>query len=365
MPPLRNSVKGRREQIFEKLSKEYKIVQFSKMENILSILKNHPKEVFNKLKLTIDLHNNNLVHVELPAIFLPAANIFRFINKVNNVILGILIRYVQSKSEIGKVDIWWVGYPFAVDYVRNKSNIVYDCFDEHLGWKGYYLKSTVRKIEEDLLQLADFCIFSASKLLENKGGYANKSFLVLNGADYDYFYISPDKSHNNNKIVLYSGVISHWFDIELAEYCIHNMPEFTFWFVGPDRGGYLKRVSKLPNVKYFGLVEYNKLAKYYHESGVCIIPFKVDNLIESTNPIKLYEYLSAGKPVVTTKFREAEKYRSVVYIADDRKTFSSLIVKAFEENDISQIIQRQNIGQANSWQNRVDEIKDALLSLTS
>jgi len=244
--------------------------------------------------------------------------------------------------------------------VKDKSNIVYDCFDEHLGWKGYYLKSTVKKIERDLLKLADISIFSSSKLLENKGKYVKRSFLILNGADYDYFYIPPVRSINLNKIVLYSGVISHWFDIELMEYSIVNLKNFTFWFVGPDRANYLRYLCKFKNVKYFGLVQYDNLSEYYHESSVCIIPFKVDKLIESTNPIKLYEYLSAGKPVVTTKFPEAKKYKSVIYIADDKVNFSNLIIKAYQENEFGKIVKRQKIASINSWDHRVHDIKKAL-----
>ncbi len=363
MTPHHNSVKGRREQIFERLSKDYKVIYFSKMENILSIIKNHPKDILKRLKLIIINQKNNFIRIELPAIFLPAANIFRIINKINNIILSFLVQYIRKKYSIKKVDIWWVGYPYAVDYVKDKSNIVYDCFDEHLGWKGYYLKSTVKKIERDLLQLADISIFSASKLLENKGKYVKRSFLILNGADYDYFYIPPVRSINLNKIVLYSGVISHWFDIELIEYSIVNLKNFTFWFVGPDRGNYLRYLCKFKNVKYFGLVQYDNLSKYYHESSVCIIPFKVDKLIESTNPIKLYEYLSAGKPVVTTKFPEAEKYKSVIYIADDKISFSNLIIKAHQENEFGKIAKRQKIASINSWDHRVHDIKKALSCL--
>jgi len=363
MSPISNSVKGRGEQIFERLAIDCKIVFFSKMENILSIIKNHPKDAFKRLKLKIVRQENDFIIIELPAIFLPAANIFRIINRINNIILSFFVWYIRKKYNIKKIDIWWVGYPYAIDYVKDKSKIVYDCFDEHLGWKGYYLKSTVKKIERDLLQLADVSIFSASKLLENKGEYAKKSLLILNGTDYEHFYMLPNHSRNYNKIILYSGVISHWFDVELIEHCIQTLQDFTFWFVGPDRGSYLSYLCKLKNVKYFGLIKYENLAKYYHESSVCIIPFKVDKLIESTNPIKLYEYLSAGKPVVTTKYPEAEKYKAVVYIANDKVDFSNLIRIAYQENEIEKITQRQKIASINSWDRRIDEIKRALSNL--
>jgi glycosyltransferase involved in cell wall biosynthesis len=360
MTPLHNSVKGRRDQIFERLSKGYKVVYISKMENILSIIKNHPKDFLKYLTLEIIKQDENYYRVSLPAFFFPMANVFRWINKINTLILGLFISFIRRKIGIKEVDIWWIGYPYAVDFLKDKKCIVYDCFDEHLGWEGYYLKSTVKKIEQDLIRLADLSIFSASKLLENKGKFAKKTSLILNGTDYNHFYMPPKKSNNNSKIILYSGVISNWFDADLMEYCIDVLNEYTFWFVGPDRGNYLSQIRTYKNVEYFGFQEYTSLPDYYHKAQVCIIPFKIESLIENTNPIKLYEYLSSGKPIVTTKFPEAIKYKDDLYIANDKNEFLKLIRIACDENSIEKINSRQQLAFENSWDNRVEKIVEQL-----
>ena len=69
MTPLHNSVKGRKDHIFERLSKGYKVVYISKMENILSIIKNHPKGFLKYLTLEIIKQDENYYRVSLPAFF--------------------------------------------------------------------------------------------------------------------------------------------------------------------------------------------------------------------------------------------------------------------------------------------------------
>jgi len=357
------SHKGRREQIMERLSDKYRIIYFDKMNNLLSIIKNHPGQVKSYLTLHIQMVNPYLIYVQTPAWYFPLGNSIRLLNILNNLILHRFVWLVKHKLNIKHVDIWWVGYPFAVDFVKGKKSVVYDCFDEHLGWKGYYLKRTVERIERDILRNAEAAIFSSSKLFRVKGINAKKSYLIMNGVDYQHFYMPPEKAINFNKIVLYTGVISHWFDKPLMEYCANRLPDYTFWLVGPDRGNYLSKLKTMPNVKCFGFIEYKDLPRYYHESSVCIIPFVIDDLIESTNPIKLYEYLAAGKPVVTTKFEEVMKYPSDVYVANDQKEFVSLIQKACLENRFDKVISRQHIAKLNTWDKRVEQVEEVIQNM--
>ena len=358
--------KGRRMQIFNVLSEDYKIVFFSPMSNLLYRFKAEPNRLRSFFRFEIRKIKENLFYVELPAVFLPFHNVFRIINKCNNRILKLYTNKVIKALKINYVDIWWVGYPWAVDHVKNKESVVYDCFDDHLGWKGLYSRKTVGKIEEDMFKKADITFFSSSNLVEKKARSSKRFRLVMNGADFSNFYLEPGKSLLKENIVLYMGVISDWCDIPLIEGIIKDMPEYIFWFVGPVRKNYLDGIKERENVKLFGLMDYDKLKDVVEKSSVCIIPFDPDHpVIKSTNPIKLYEYFAAGKPVVSTRFPEVEKYYKDIYIADNTDAFVRSIKAAINDNDFEKINSRQDIAKENTWRARVEIIKEELSHLSA
>ena len=348
-------------QIFERLSRNYKIIYYPQMSNILYRLKANPRDWKTLFKKKTIWLNPNFVYIEMPALFLPFNNIFRFINKINNIILELYVNYTNKSLSMGVPDVWWVGYLFAVDLVKSKNNVIYDCFDDHLGWKGLYSRKTVEKIENELLKISQVTFFSSSELVRKKGSKANQFKLIMNGADYDHFYIEPEKSIIKSKIVLYMGVVSDWCDIQLIEYIVEHQQDFTFWIVGPVRKNLLKNIEHNKNVKLWGLVDYSHLPGILEKVEICIIPFDPNHkVIKSTNPIKLYEYLSSGKPVVSTNFEEVKKYSDVTYIAESKEEFAEKIKLAHSENNMQKVKKRQSVAYDNRWEQRIVDIEDSL-----
>ena len=71
----------------------------------------------------------------------------------------------------------------------------------------------------------------------------------------------------------------------------------------------LDRLAALPNVHLYGPQPYADLPAWLERFDVCIIPFKINQVTEATDPVKFYEYLAQAKPVVTTRLPELERYR--------------------------------------------------------
>ena len=78
--------------------------------------------------------------------------------------------------------------------------------------------------------------------------------------------------------------------------------------------------KQIPNIKYLGLKQYDQLPPYLQHSTVCIIPFLINPITVATNPIKMYEYLASGTPVVSSDIPEARGVPGV-YIGKDDKDF--------------------------------------------
>jgi glycosyltransferase involved in cell wall biosynthesis len=90
----------------------------------------------------------------------------------------------------------------------------------------------------------------------------------------------------------------------------------------------VSRLRGLPNVQLLGQQPYETMPQYLFHFDACIIPFKINPITEATDPVKLYEYLSGGKPVISVKLPELAPYRDYVYLADDAAEFAAKLDQA-------------------------------------
>jgi O-antigen biosynthesis protein len=135
---------------------------------------------------------------------------------------------------------------------------------------------------------------------------------VKNGTEFEHF----NQAVKNGKlsyladkpIIGYYGAISDWFDIDMVEYCATQLPEYNFVMIGSTFGCDISRVETIPNIHFLGEIPYKELPGYYAYFDVCLIPFQIIPLTLATNPVKFYEYLSAGK---TGGFNRASRTYSI------------------------------------------------------
>lgn len=221
-----------------------------------------------------------------------------------------------------------------------------------------------RKKEKNvLLQNSDLVITSASKLFQKAQKINKNTMLVPNAGDFDLFSKSTlDELLKDfqKPIVGYFGAIAEWFDTDLIEFVAKNRPNLTFVFIGDTYGSNLKKTRNLKNVYFLGERPYIELPKYLHSFDVCLIPFKLTPLIRSSHPIKIYEYLAAGKPVVTTKIPDLLPMNDLCYIAKDRTGFLEKLDESLTENDKKLIEKRIEFASKNTWQDRFQVIYDQL-----
>ena len=118
----------------------------------------------------------------------------------------------------------------------------------------------------------------------------------------------------------------------------------------------------IPNVFLLGFRDFDALPAYLRIFDVCIIPFHLTELVDSVDPIKLREYLCAGKPVVTTNFREARKFTDLIYIARDHKDFVEKVGVALNENDPYLIQERILRVRGDDWPSKVGLISSLVLN---
>ncbi len=164
--------------------------------------------------------------------------------------------------------------------------------------------------------------------------------LVTNGCDYDHFKAAPyaipeDMDFKTGKpIVGYYGAVAEWMDYELLRK-ISKTEKYDIVLLGISYDGSFEQsgLDKLHNVHFLGKKSYDILPSYAANFDVCTIPFVCNDLTASTSPVKLFEYMAAEKPIVTTDLAECRKYRSVMCSKTHDEFIENLEKAVFLKND--------------------------------
>ncbi|VEN72998.1 Putative teichuronic acid biosynthesis glycosyltransferase TuaH (fragment) [Candidatus Desulfarcum epimagneticum] len=236
------------------------------------------------------------------------------------------------------------------------GKMVFDCMDDHSGFSTN-TKEAIQG-EEILIQKSNIVIVTSDILKEKANGLNPAVIQIKNGTEFEHFF-SPVKNgaldHLGKSLVIgYHGAISDWFDTEIIEYCAREKTEWEYVLIGDTFGCDIKNCSRLSNVHFLGEKDYKQLPGYLAYFDVCVIPFKMISLTLATDPVKFYEYLSAGKPVVTVDLPELRPYGKVCYTASNKEEFLIKLEKAIEEKDDPALIERRiSMAKENSWDSRV------------
>ena len=240
--------------------------------------------------------------------------------------------------------------------------IIYDCMDEWNGFPG--MGRAIPKAEQRLVGECDLLVVTGQRLYDKWIGLDRPMVLARNAADYD-FYLERCQSNSllagvGHPIVGYYGAIADWFDLELMIYVARNRPGYTFVLLGGVFELDISELERLPNVRLLGQQPYETMPQYLYHFDACLIPFKSNHTTAATDPVKVYEYLSGGKPVVSVALPELEPFRDLLYIADGRDHFLSQLDRALAEDDPNIVERRRSYAAQNTWPMRYEVITKGL-----
>jgi GT2 family glycosyltransferase len=244
--------------------------------------------------------------------------------------------------------------------------VVYDCMDEWETFPG--IKQAIIDMERRLVPQSDLLVVTAQRLLDKWRSRERPTVLARNAADYE-FYAQRCRPNNiltgvRAPVVGYYGAIADWFDLDLLARTAAARPGYTFILLGGVFDVDVSRLKALPNVRLLGQQPYETMPQYLYHFDVCLIPFKINAVTEATDPVKLYEYLSAGKPVVCTALPEVEPYREYVYLARDADDFLRQLDAAVAEDDPQWRERRRAMARRHTWHDRWQRIDAALTEST-
>lgn len=260
--------------------------------------------------------------------------------------------------------------PMAVGAV---GSIPYHCFafdaiDNWLYHPQMISNRSVIKENYKFVEEKAEVIFTVSKALMGVFEQNPSVNWMANGVDTDFFSSAINKHRLNQQIKIgYVGKIQDRVDFNLVETCLERFPAMKFVFMGPiySQKKRIKEIKrKHSNIEFTGDIHYKNLPNALREIDVAIIPHTVDAFTDSMNPLKLYEYLAAGKPVVTTGVAGTENISSYVYVANGSEFVNQLgdVCDAVRGDGLDPIKIATSIPKECTWTYRVNEIIEILES---
>lgn len=353
-----DAVWQRHQNILTRFPNDWKIL-FIEPTSLIILLR-EPRRFFSR-------HLDNITIVSLPT--LPLIDKVKSLRFVNDSIVLCWLRFIFMLEKIRSPTLLYYEPRFSSLIGRlGERMVAYDCVDDKMTFSK--VPPWIKIYMEHLIYKANVIFVTSDRLYQKMCSYgAENVYLVGNGVDVDHFTkamsdvvpIPDDIKELSSPIIGYFGVIDEWMDINLVIEIASAYPTASILLIGPvllKPHESLYELKKCRNVFLIGKKPYDVLPYYLKAFNVCIIPFKINELTKSVNPIKLYEYMAGGKNIVSTALPELEKYRDTVNIAIDSKDFIRKIDIAMAKKPDIEIL--NTIIRENTWDNKVAVIIDTL-----
>ncbi|MCP3929013.1 MAG: glycosyltransferase family 1 protein [Bacteroidetes bacterium] len=303
-----------------------------------------------------------------PINWLPKGSLYTLFWKKNNQIILNTIRQVIEDHDINNYIYLNCFNPYFAgvlpDSFRPLLNI-YQCIDDMT--QETYTSRHGARLEEDVIRQADITFVTSRNLKKLKSPLNSNTHILHNAVDMKIFQNAvkeklpcPEQLKGiQTKIIGFTGNMDAFrINYPLLRKVALAHKDKTLVLVGPINNEDYKKyeLDNLSNVVFTGRKDIKELPRYLQHFDCAIIPFLCNKLTASIYPLKINEYLAAGKAVVSTNFSEdIRSFDSCIYIAENEDAFITLIDNAISENTTEKINARVNVANSNTWTARVEQ----------
>lgn len=330
------------------------------------------KRIFRRLKLGIK--GPRVVEKDiwvLSPLLLPFLHKNKIVSLFNQVILSFLVKRFIYKNNF-KNPIIWSYHPYIlrlVEHIKNEM-VIYHCVDDLKSVPGID-GSAFRTLEKIFLKRADY-VFTTSQALELEcSKYNHNTHYFSNVVDQVHFnsaFFTASLPVELEKIPCprlgYIGVLSDFkIDFPLLFELAMKNPKWNFILIGDEREGQnnllLKKMRKINNIHFLGHRDYNLLPSYLAGFDVGLLPTLINDYTKYMFPMKYYEYLAAGLPVVSTALDFTRYVQDGLEKGNDAETFSKAIAKQLSRGKLKFEESKIYVGD-NTWSKRMDKMLEII-----
>lgn len=356
-------IKQRPHFIAESLSNDFVVVVKHRQSNKFN--QEHLINKIPKLKRKMKINGYRLISFEI----LPFLKQFE-LSWINKILFHIYV------NQFKKYDYVWITSPLIYQYLshlESKTKLVYDCMDDFLEFpvvkSNPFIANNFFKLERKLVLNADIVFCSSSHLksvLQNRYDTRRDIHIVNNAINIyeDKKCVSVQNKAVTEKIkcfqnpFIYIGTISEWFDFDSVVALLNDNKSIDVLLFGP--AGYAA-IPKHNRLHIMGAIEHECIYEIMKHASALIMPFKINDLILSVNPVKIYEYIYSGKPIIATRYTETEKFSDYIFLYKNTNEFIR-IAHSIVDGKIRKLdeIKMKNYALQNTWSTRYEQIKKYL-----
>jgi glycosyltransferase involved in cell wall biosynthesis len=284
-----------------------------------------------------------------------------------NTLLGRwLVKRAIARLGLSRTVSWFaVPHPGSLANAFGETAVIYYCIDDYAALPGVDARA-VAELDAHLTACADQVFVASSRMLRAKGSRQAVA-MARHGVDVALFRTAADPSlpvapgarDLPRPIVGFYGLIEDWIDLDLVADLAERRPAWTFLMIGRlavDAG----RAGRLPNVVFAGHQPYTDLPRWAKAFDVAIVPYRLTRQVVNAAPLKVREYLAAGRPVVAVPTPDIERFAGLVHLASGCDEFLAAIDAALREDRDTDRIRRMDAMAAMSWDARVAEVVEVV-----
>lgn len=298
--------------------------------------------------------------------------------KINKMLMLSVIRRWMASMEFHNPVVWtFLPTGLALDLANalDPSIFIYYCIDDFSSSsKG---ARRIVKIERKVIKRADL-VFTTSQKLYEKCLVLNKETyrfpFGINMDNYNRTRESPvnvpvDIRNVKHPVVGYVGGIHKWVDLGLIRKSALAFKEISFVLVGPKQVE-LKELEGIDNIFILGKKSIEDLPSYVKAFDAGIIPYRKTSYTDNVYPTKINEYLSMGKPVISTRIPEVveldrENGGGFISFIDNEGDLRNIVRDIFSKSNDDATTKRINVANKNSWKSKIAAMSDLIESKLS
>ena len=326
----------------------------------------HDYNAKKKLK-TEEGQISNFRLMGFPTLSLPFK--FGFLNTIQFWLKKLFLNWLIYKSEIIVFTVpEQIIYTFKT--LLKSRTIIYDCMDDMPAFyeNNIQHKNKIIAHEKQLCQVSNKIVVSSgvlqSRLLERYFLPKEKITIINNGirkldfSNIDTVSLNHLFSDKQYKYIVYFGTISEWFDIDLLKSLLDKYKNLKLIIFGPSDGALPTHAS----IIYGGILKHHQIESAMVLADILIMPFKKTELVLAVNPVKAYEYIASGKPVILTSYGETQKFSEYAYLYNDSAELDVL----FQRIAVGDIIAKQSkevcekFSLQNTWSKRIKAFESVI-----
>jgi glycosyltransferase involved in cell wall biosynthesis len=244
---------------------------------------------------------------------------------------------------------------------------IYHVVDEYTAYQDLTAGDVerIRQQEEQLLPQVDLVITVSSSLYDAKQRNNPHTYWVANAVDAEAFQHPPsplplEVVGLKPPRLIYAGLIGARLDLVLLVTLARRRPDWSLVLLGEVNATgaeqTLNELRSLANVHFLGLKPAQRVSAYLAVCEVCVLPYRQDDEAQHIDPLKLYEGLAAGKPIVMTPIPAAQAFHEVIRTASTVEEMEQQVLVALQETSPECVAQRRASVSKHTWEARVEQL---------